>query len=159
MTERPLAREQTAVSDLSFSSARTWRVVNTHQTNALGQFTGYTLAPGVAAPAFALASSAPVRMAGFIAHQLWVTPHTPNELFAAGEFQNLGLDGQGLPAWTAANRSVTDTDVVVWYTLGITHIPRPEDWPYMPAHRGSFRLVPTSFFTRNPTLDVPPRTP
>ena len=48
---------------------------------------------------------------------------------AAGEFQNLGRDGDGLPTWTAANRAIADTDVVLWYTLGITHIPRPEDWP------------------------------
>ena len=82
-------------------------------------------------------------------------PYSPDELCAAGEFQNLGRDGEGLPAWTRANRSITDADVVLWYTLGITHVPRPEDWPYMPAHRGPFRLVPTSFFSRNPTLDVP----
>ena len=96
-----------------------------------------------------------MRTGGFIAHQLWVTPYSPDELYAAGEFQNLGRDGEGLPTWTRANRSLADTDVVLWYTLGITHIPRPEDWPYMPAHRGGFRLVPTSFFARNPALDVP----
>ena len=156
MSETPLSSEREAASDVSFASARAWRVVNTHQTNTLGQFTGYTLVPGAAAPAFALASSAPVQTAGFIAHQLWVTPHSPDELYSAGEFQNLGRVDDGLPTWTRANRSVADTDVVLWYTLGITHIPRPEDWPFMPAHRGGFRLVPTSFFSRNPTLDVAP---
>jgi primary-amine oxidase len=155
MSERPLATERAAASDVSFANARAWRVVNTHQRNALGQFTGYTLVPGAATPAFARPGSAPMRTAGFIAHQLWVTPYSPNEQYAAGEFQNLGLDNQGLPTWTAGDRRITDTDVVLWYTLGITHIPRPEDWPYMPAHRGSFRLVPTSFFSRDPVLDVP----
>ena len=155
MSERPLASERAAVSDVSFASARAWRVVNTHQRNALGQFTGYALVPGAVTPAFARPGSAPLRTAGFIAHQLWVTPYSPNEQYAAGEFQNLGLDNQGLPTWTAADRRLTDTDVVLWYTLGITHIPRPEDWPYMPAHRGGFRLVPTSFFSRDPVLDVP----
>ncbi len=156
MSERPLATERAGMSDVSFATARAWRVVNTHQRNGLGQFTGYTLVPGAATPAFARPGSAPMRTAGFIAHQLWVTPYSPNELYAAGEFQNLGLDNQGLPTWTAADRRLTDTDVVLWYTLGITHIPRPEDWPYMPAHRGGFRLVPTSFFSRDPALDVPP---
>jgi primary-amine oxidase len=155
MTERPLSSEREAMADVSFAAARSWRVVNTRETNALGQFTGYTLVPGAAASAFPLAESAPMRTAGFIAHQLWVTPYSPDELYAAGEFQNLGRDGEGLPAWTRANRSIANADVVLWYTLGITHVPRPEDWPYMPAHRGSFRLVPTSFFSRNPTLDVP----
>ena len=155
MSERPLATERAAAADVSFASARAWRVVNTHRRNALGQFTGYTLMPGAATPAFARPGSAPMRAAGFIAHQLWVTPYSPNELYAAGEFQNLGLDHQGLPTWTAADRPIIDTDVVLWYTLGITHLPRPEDWPYMPAHRGGFRLVPTSFFNRDPALDVP----
>lgn len=159
MTEQTLATEREAMSDVSFSTARNWRVVNTHATNALGQYTGYTLVPGAAAPPFALPGSAPLRTAGFVAHQLWVTPYAPGELYAAGEFQNLGRDGDGLPAWTSANRSLADTDVVLWYTLGITHIPRPEDWPYMPAHRGGFRLVPTSFFSRNPALDVPASAP
>jgi primary-amine oxidase len=159
MTERPLGTERDAMSDVSFSTARNWRVANTHATNALGQFTAYTLVPASAAPFFPLEGSAPFRTAGFAAHQLWVTPYSPDELYAAGEFQNLGRDGEGLPHWTSANRSVTDTDVVLWYTLGVTHLPRPEDWPYMPATRAGFRLVPTSFFDHNPALDVPAARP
>ena len=155
MTERRLTSEQKAIRDVSFSANRNWRVANTRTKNSLGQFTGYTLAPGAATPIFALPGSAPRRTAGFTEHQLWATPYAPDELYAGGEFQNLGRDWDGLSTYTKADRSLVDTDVVLWYTLGITHIPRPEDWPYMPAHRGSFRLIPTSFFARNPTLDVP----
>ena len=155
MIEQPLATERAAMADVSFATARSWRVANTNERNALGQFTGFTLVPISATPAFALSSSAPMRTSRFMQHQLWVTPYSPNETYAGGEFQNLGLDDQGLAAWTSANRSLTNADVVLWYTLGITHIPRPEDWPYMPAHRGSFRLVPTSFYSRNPVLDLP----
>ena len=88
-------------------------------------------------------SSAPVRTAGFIAHQLWVTPYAPDELYAAGSSRISVGTAKGCPAWTPPT-APTDVDVVLWYTLGITHIPRPEDWPYMPAHRGGsvcFRLV------------------
>ena len=155
MTERRLASEKNAARDVSFAANRNWRVANARATNSLGQFTGYTLVPGAATPVFALPGSAPRRTAGFTEHQLWVTPHAPDELYAGGEFQNLGRDWDGLSTYTRADRSLIETDLVLWYTLGITHVPRPEDWPYMPAHRGSFRLVPTSFFARNPALDVP----
>ena len=39
----------------------------------------------------------------------------------------------GCRAWTAADRSIVDTDVVLWYTFGVTHFVRPEDWPVMPV--------------------------
>ena len=155
MTERAIGSESAATMDVSFAAARSWRVANTHERNALGQFTGYTLVPGAATPSFSTEWSVPRKASGYIGHQFWATPHATDELYAAGEFQNLGREGDGLPRWTSANRPLLDTDVVLWYTLGITHIPRPEDWPYMPIHRGGFRLVPTSFFARNPTLDVP----
>ena len=50
----------------------------------------------------------------------------------------------------------TDTDVVLWYTFGVTHIVRPEDWPVMPVEYTGFLLMPVGFFDRNPALDVPP---
>ncbi len=46
--------------------------------------------------------------------------------------------------------------MVVWYTFGVTHIPRPEDWPVMPVEYAGFSLVPYGFFDRNPALDLPP---
>ncbi|HKS06224.1 MAG TPA: hypothetical protein VJR92_07935 [Gemmatimonadaceae bacterium] len=155
MSEVPLTSERGAIADVSFATARSWRIANTHERNALGQFTSYALVPGAAAPAFPLPESAPMRMSGFIAHQVWVTPNSPDELYAGGEFQNLGRDNEGLPAWTRADRPLADKDVVLWYTLGVTHIPRPEDWPIMPAHRASFKLIPASFFARNPAMEIP----
>ncbi len=74
---------------------------------------------------------------------------------AAGLYVNQSKGGGGLPAWTAAKRSLDHKDVVLWYTMGVTHIPRPEDWPVMPVHKASFKLMPAGFFDRNPALDVP----
>ena len=60
----------------------------------------------------------------------------------------------GLGEWTKANRSIDNTDVVLWYVFGIHHITRPEDWPVMPVDVVSFWLKPFGFFDRNPSLDV-----
>ena len=89
---------------------------------------------------------------GFVNHHLWVTPFAENELFAAGDYAYLGAHGDGLPKWTAANRPIQDTDVVLWYTLGVTHVPRPEDWPVMPVVKTGFKLMPLGFFGGNPAL-------
>jgi primary-amine oxidase len=35
---------------------------------------------------------------------------------------------------------------VLWYTNSVLHLPRPEDWPVMPAHTAGFRLVPIGFW-------------
>jgi primary-amine oxidase len=76
-------------------------------------------------------------------------------MFASGEYVNFNLSGEGLPKWTSANRPVENRDIVVWYTLGVTHIPRTEDWPIMPVHPTGFRLMPAGFFSQNPGLDAP----
>ena len=46
--------------------------------------------------------------------------------------------------------------MVLWHTLGVTHVPRPEDYPVMPVERVSFRLKPFGFFSSNPSINVPP---
>jgi primary-amine oxidase len=98
------------------------------------------------------------RRAGFARHNLWVTPYDPAERRAAGDYPNQHEGGDGLPRWTAADRSISDTDVVVWYTFGVTHFVRPEDFPVMPVEYTGFLLAPVGFFDRNPALDVPPST-
>jgi primary-amine oxidase len=88
-------------------------------------------------------------------NHLWATKYAGDEMNAAGFYINLSKGGDGLPRWTRANRSLENQDVVLWYTMGTTHIPRPEEWPVMAAHKMGFKLMPNGFFVRSPSLDVP----
>ncbi len=152
MKETPLRRELEARRRMKLATNRKWKIVNTCVTNALGQPTGYVLAPGENSVPHATEKSFLRRHAGFVNHHLWVTPYRAEERYAAGDYVNGGPPGEGLPKWTRANRDIEDTDLVVWYTLGVTHIPRPEEWPLMPVHRAGFKLVPAGFFARNPAM-------
>ena len=64
--------------------------------------------------------------------------------------------GDGLPRWAAANRAIDDTDIVVWYLVGVHHPGHIEEWPVMSRAKYGFMLRPHGFFTQNPALDVPP---
>ena len=87
---------------------------------------GYKLIPTMSTPTMLAAPESSVgRRAGFARHNLWVTPYASDERRAAGEYPNQHDGGDGLPRWTAADRSLTDTDVVLWYTFGVTHFVRP----------------------------------
>jgi primary-amine oxidase len=140
-------------------SARWWEIVNHGVRHRLGEPVGYRLVPGENAVPFAQPDASVSRRAGFIHEHLWVTPYAPAERYAAGDYPSQHPGGAGLPEWTAADRSVTDRDIVVWYTFGHHHVPRPEDWPVMPVATIGFQLKPVGFFERNPALDVPPSTP
>jgi primary-amine oxidase len=83
-----------------------------------------------------------------------VTPARADERRPAGDFPNQHPGGAGLPAWTAADRPVTDTDIVLWHTVGATHFTRPEDFPVMPVEYVGFTLKPFGFFDRNPAIDL-----
>jgi hypothetical protein len=50
-------------------------------------------------------------------------------------------------------------DLVAWYSFGVHHIPRPEDWPVMPVAYAGFMLKPAGFFEQNPAMDVAPPRP
>lgn len=149
-----LATEQQAQRIIDPLHGRYWIVVNPGVTNDLGQMVGYKLVPGDNVLPFAKPEAWVSRRAGFIHRHLWVTPYTPGERYSAGEYPNQN-PGDGLPAWTQANRSIENTNLVVWYTFGAHHLPRPEDWPVMPVSYIGFHLKPVSFFNRNPALDVP----
>lgn len=156
MTETVLPAEQTARRPLDLAASRRWKVLNPAKPNSLGQPAGYTLLPGENAVPFALPDSWVRKRAGFVDAPLWVTREKPNELYAAGDYPNQSRGGDGLPAFAADDEPLERQDVVLWYTMGTTHIPRAEDWPVMPVHEMGFRLAPTGFFSRNPALDVPP---
>jgi len=150
MEQRSLRTETEARRDVDLGTARRWLVAS-GRSNALGQPTAFALVPGENAPPFQTPDSAPRRKAAFLNHHLWVTLFDPAEMYASGEWVNLMREGEGVATWSAANRSLVDRDVVLWYTVSVLHLPRPEDWPVMPVHTAGFRLVPVGFFGSNPT--------
>ena len=152
----PLRTEEEGKQDYDWQTQRSWKVVNENTRNGLGTPTAYKLVPGACLPAMFDPSSPVLERAGVIGHTLWVTSYHEDERWPCGEFVNQSEQDAGLTRWTEQNRSIENTDVVLWYVFGIHHITRPEDWPVMPVDTVSFWLKPAGFFDRNPALDVPP---
>ena len=153
--EKPLRTEHEGQRQLNEGSARFWVVTNRGVRNAVGEPVGYALVPETNAVSYASPNSSLRKRAGFLNAQLWVTPYDSSQIYAAGDYVNQSQGGDGLVRWVKANRAIEGRDVVLWYTLGVTHIPRPEDWPVMPVVHAGFKLMPVGFFDRNPGLDVP----
>ena len=155
MQETIFKRELDAQRLLNIATNRRWKVINTNVRNSLGQPTGYLLLTGENGISFSGVNSFVRKRAGFVNNHLWVTQHSLEEMNAAGFYINQSRGGDGLPKWTSGNRVIENQDVVLWYSMGVTHIPRPEDWPVMPVHKAGFKLIPSGFFPRNPAMDVP----
>ncbi|MGH7721093.1 MAG: primary-amine oxidase [Gemmatimonadaceae bacterium] len=155
MEETRLATERQAGRRMSLQSARSWVVLNPSARNVLGHNTGYAIVPGANSLPYVAPGSQVRRRAGFIDNHFWATRYNPEEMSAAGTYPNQSRGGDGLPRWVADNQPLVNQDVVVWYTLGVTHIPRPEEWPVMPVTHVGFKMIPVGFFARNPALDVP----
>jgi primary-amine oxidase len=147
-----LTSEKRAMRDASANKVRRWEVFAPDSRNALGHQRGYTIVPGATTIPFQPAGSRERELAGFAEHVLWVTRCHENERFAAGDWPSQAREPGGLPVFVQDDEPLEDQDVVVWYVLGITHVPRPEDYPVMPAVHAGVSFVPTGFFDRNPAL-------
>ncbi|WP_392535590.1 primary-amine oxidase [Nostoc sp. C117] len=155
ITETPLTKETAAVRNLDMKHNREWMIVSADKKNALGAAPGYMLMPEANSIFFPVEGSKIRKRAQFATHHIWVTKYKPDELYAGGNYPNQTQAGKGLPKYIADDESLIGEDIVLWYTMGVTHIPRSEDWPVMPVHRVGFKLVPRGFFSRNPAINLP----
>ncbi|XP_042949779.1 copper methylamine oxidase-like isoform X5 [Carya illinoinensis] len=140
--ERLLKSEMEAMSDCDPFTARHWIVRNTRTVNRTGQLTGYKLVPGSNCLPLAGLEAKFMKRAAFLKHNLWVTQYAHDEMFPGGEFPNQNPRvGEGLATWVQKDRSLEETDIVLWYVFGITHVPRLEDWPVKPVEHIGFMLM------------------
>jgi primary-amine oxidase len=133
-----------------------WRVVNNGTKNALKQKPSYIIHGGHDVTSILAEDDPPQQRAQFSAYNLWVSTHKPNELWAAGTYPNLSTKDEGLPAFVADAEPIADQDLVVWYTMGFRHIPRPEDFPILPTLWHEMTLRPANFFSRDPASTLNP---
>jgi primary-amine oxidase len=147
--------EEEAKLNINLSRPALWRIISSERKNHVGYRTSYQIATSKNTNTLLSDDDYPRRRARFIDHHLWVTPYSPDELYAAGDFPTLSRAGEGLPDWTSENREIVDTDIVAWHTIGMHHMVRAEDWPVMPVLWHSFELRPFDFFDHNPAMDLP----
>jgi primary-amine oxidase len=151
-----LETELQARANLKLETSRYWKIVNPNRKNRVGEPVGYKFMAGDNCIPFASKNAYWRKRAGFVENHVWVTPFDEEENFAAGDYPNQSQGGDGLIRWTEKNRDISNQDIVFWYTMGHTHIPRPEDYPVMPAAYIGFLLKPVGFFDENPANDIPP---
>ncbi|KAJ5229696.1 hypothetical protein N7489_010404 [Penicillium chrysogenum] len=113
-------------------------------------------------PMLAKPGSTVWKRAAFARKPLWVTPYKDYELFPAGDYvcQSDGSEGHPynptIADWAKRNENIENTDIVCYMQFGLTHFPRTEDFPIMPAEPVSIMLRASNFFEKNPGLWVPP---
>jgi primary-amine oxidase len=147
--------EEQAKVRMTMEHPENFRVINPNVKNFLGYPVGYEVMGGDNAMSLLSPDDYPQKRAGFTDYQIWVTPYQPNERYAAGDYPVQSKGGDGLPAWTKANRPIENTDIVLWYTVGFHHVPHSEDWPLLPTTWHEFELKPVNFFAQNPAIDLP----
>ncbi|KAK7057681.1 amine oxidase [Favolaschia claudopus] len=142
---------------------RRWRIVNpARQHYSTGKDVGYTL--GVKAGAIQLMAQTDGwvgRRAPFTHKAMWVCRDVEDakggRMWPAGKYvaQTRDTPPDSISKWVEGGQSIENEDILVYLTVGVTHIPRPEDWPVMPVEQLSIMFRPVSFFAVNPSMDVP----
>jgi primary-amine oxidase len=155
MKPEMLKTEGDAKLDVSVQHPAMWMFTNENVKNSLGQTTSFAIMPGETGISLLPETEWPQKRAGFSAHNLWVTPYDQNERYASGTYVMGSTGEDSLTSWVKKNRSIMNTDIVAWYTMGFHHVPRPEDWPQMPIMWHTFSLAPFQFLPKNPTMDLP----
>lgn len=130
-----------------------YRVVNKNSKNSLGQHKGYQIM-GHTHLSQLDDEDFPQKRAAWSKEELWVTPYNRDEKYISGKYPNQSDGTDGIMKWTAQNRSIDNTDIVCWYTLGFHHITLPEDWPILSTKWTSFMLRPAMSFDENPALNA-----
>ena len=140
---------------LSAMAPKYFLIVNEAERTRLGHHPAYKIHHGsVAYGPFDYAADPPMRRNAYIEHTIWNTVHDPAQRYAGGAFAMQSDGSDTLAEWVKADRPLQGADVVTWFTAGLHHLPRAEDWPVMSTDWKTIHITPYNFFTRNPALTI-----
>jgi Cu2+-containing amine oxidase len=144
-----LETELQAVSDVNPATNRSWVVHNENSKNRLGYARGYEISPQKNGGNVLQDFSSTIVHSGFIKHNFYATPYKVDEQYGNGNYPILQDKDVGLGSWIKQDRSIVNTDVVVWYGINFAHPTHVEDFPTITYASQSVHLVPHNFFEWN----------
>ncbi|BDD61274.1 hypothetical protein MAP00_006333 [Monascus purpureus] len=161
----PLRTSLEGAVNYCHETSRAWDIVNPRKLNpASKKPVGYKIINNQCPGLLPKPGSVVHKRAGFATKSLWVLPYRDYELYPAGDYvcQSTGeLNHPHNPTivdWANRNESIENTDIVCYIQFGLTHFPRTEDFPIMPAEPVGVMMRASHFFEKNPALWVPPST-
>ncbi|KAG9039037.1 hypothetical protein FRB95_012748 [Tulasnella sp. JGI-2019a] len=154
-----------AVQDYDAVNDRRWRIVNPKRLHySSGKESSYGIMADGAWVVLKSAKDSWVRQrAAFAEHHVWVMKDVEGangseRQWPAGRYvlQTRSHPPDSIGNWIKedGSKSLEGTDVILFLTVGKTHITRPEDWPVMPSEHMRVTFKPQSFFERNPSLHI-----
>ncbi|KAI0795895.1 peroxisomal copper amine oxidase [Abortiporus biennis] len=161
----PLKVQSEGARDYDILADRRWVITNPHHQHPYSKKdVGFVVGmKGGVCRTLARDDAWCVKRAGFVRKALWVVKDKETEMggrmWPSGKYVpgTRGDDVEDfITNWATGEESIEDEDLVVFLTVGTTHIPRPEDFPVMPSEHLRVTFKPFHFFTANPSLDVPP---
>lgn len=159
----PLRTALEGAADYCHETGRSWDIINPNSINTVAKKpVAYKILNTNCPSILAKPGSTVWKRAGFARKALWVTPYKDYELFPAGDYvcQSSGEDGHPYNGtvvdWAARDEPIENTDIVCYIQFGLTHFPRTEDFPVMPAEPVGVMIRASNFFKKNPALWVPP---
>lgn len=158
-----LRTAQEGATNYCHETSRSWDIINPNSINETAKKpVAYKILNSSCPGLLAQPGSVVWKRAGFARKSLWVLPYRDYELFPAGDYvcQSAGIENHPYNStivdWATRNEPIENTDIVCYLQFGLTHFPRTEDFPVMPAEPVSITLRASNFFKKNPALWVPP---
>ncbi|KAK0473120.1 copper amine oxidase [Armillaria novae-zelandiae] len=152
-----------AGSDWDWEKEQKWKIVNpARQHYSSGKDVGYVVGvKGGVTRMMARKDGWALKRAQFVNYPVWVCRDVEgvkgSRMWPAGQYvpQTKESPADLIGAWVKGEQNIENEDILVYLTVGTMHIPRPEDWPVIPVEHLNITLKPQSFFTMNPSMDVP----
>ncbi|KAH7915737.1 copper amine oxidase [Hygrophoropsis aurantiaca] len=150
--------------DFDWAAERRWRITNPARTHySSGKAASYAIMmKGGVTPLMAKPDSWIARRGTFATKSLWVVRDEEDakggKMWPSGKYvpQTRDEPVDSVGRWVKeGSGSIENEDIVLYLTVGTTHVPRPEDWPVMPVEHVNVLFKPNNFFTKNPSMDVP----
>lgn len=162
--DHPITVQSEGAREVSYEKDRRWSIINPKKRHPYsGKFVGYSITglKGAATKLMGREDGVVAVRAPFAKKPLWVVKdvETPKggRMWPSGKYvpQTREAPEDSLEKWVQGDDNLAEEDVLVYITTGVTHIPRPEDWPVMPVEHVNLLFRPTNFFKSNPSMDVP----